>query len=1326
MRAGQERLRVSAPAKKRSSASALVLVLSLASPAFGQMNSLGCPTTHPCRFSPTSTATIPFAAGSIFQPNNYYCTNSGSIAASINTGTATISCTNGLTPLCGICYANGAACLGSEECASGYCSAQGQCGVAPPKSDNPLWEGSACTSDGQCLSGRCRNGYCCFSSSDQLCRSCTVGNGMCNGCLPGYTLQNDGTCGTIPGYTQAQCSLLINQNVNPDIYGPNSYLKSADCVANYFGLPNPNAIFETASLTLDNVGMDKWRFCLAAGSNCAVTGTSLSVNGSLCVGGTTTLTTQAASDAVNNIVLPSGTSRVCAILKCDNTDQACPTRSYSLTLSGSGYTACGSAFKLIPAAASSSSVGGLPPAPTCGLPCPAAFPYLVSSTPKTTLAFADPVSRVVDTSYFSCEGSTTGGKLSVTSNAADFSIDCGATGYICGKGSFAPGISCAAGWQCSTGMCVGGMCSTVSGTGLKVVGAKCSVGNTECVGGTACRKAPTGDGPGTYGRCCSANVTALNPQCSTCNDKGLCLGCNVGYDLINPTPSDPSKVQCLATPGITCSLDAECKSGVCRSGRCCGTIASANCSSCDAIGNCLGCKNGLPMYGSGDTATCAKRPGGFACSLQDECASGMCRRDAYEGMFCCKVGGGYGCSQCDGGTGSCSACAYDYKLSTALGICNSATPGAKCAANSDCASGACKGGICCMAGMNDNCEACQTYVWTGTASVQGGCGACKAGYKLSSTGGCNPLPSPAPIVNPGQPLPVDLPEAVATLSYRSMVSPSATGTGARRQLAATALDTCVITCFQGGVSVKVNGTKFYLQPVLPTRWTNAGLPCYCDTITAEATSTMTPNLATATFTQPDTSTVAVAIRLDAQGYIVVTMAPPTTFTSISNIYSFSYFLLACSVKSLALTLADTLCKATVSLEPASSNPGSLSLPTDVASAIGPSVVACYKACLAGGFHAVVAGTSSGTVVLTPRDPNPATGCDCPAVTGKYMSSTLIQGTITPFEFSLVAGSMDPRLSVKLNTKEVGAYQYHVSSCLGPTGFCVPYASSTSATTGKRSSTYLGDSLLTSVDSCNRACLTGGYQISISGTAATLTPISLKPYVGCTCKSMYGTLNGGNIYGTAPPSTTSPVSFGFTVTSPANDQVAIQLTQSSNNAAVGTVSFASSGCVKSTTSFCGDTAPVTPPTTSPNVGAIVGGIFAAVAVIAAVVFVLYRYRKWPFDGYNDENYEPEEEQVENQYRGNSIRMSFKRVKTLGMRSLRRLGLPSQRVLHDNPMARAGTGGLQTPGSQRGSMYSSPQPIRSGSTRAFMTAAPKPVGTPAGYGRPSGYGGITASV
>jgi hypothetical protein len=225
------------------------------------------------------------------------------------------------------------------------------------------------------------------------------------------------------------------------------------------------------------------------------------------------------------------------------------------------------------------------------------------------------------------------GTCSNLPNGQDPANECSGARVCNGSGSCTGGplgAACGSGMECGSGNCVDGVCcnNTCSGTcyACNLAGSlgTCSLipqgqpdNSPVCSGANAC------DGSGfckkNDGQSCAFSFECVHSHCvdgfccnTACN--GLCQACNVtglaGTCSSVPNGQDPSNEcvgtttcdgagACTAFPnGTTCSQNAECQSGSCIDGVCCG---SATCP-----GPCMSCNQSVTVSGAAGTCDFVK------------------------------------------------------------------------------------------------------------------------------------------------------------------------------------------------------------------------------------------------------------------------------------------------------------------------------------------------------------------------------------------------------------------------------------------------------------------------------------------------------------------------------------------------------------------------------------------------------------------------------------------------------------------------------------------------------------------------------------------------
>jgi hypothetical protein len=267
------------------------------------------------------------------------------------------------------------------------------------------------------------------------------------------------------------------------------------------------------------------------------------------------------------------------------------------------------------------------------------------------------------------------------------------------------GLACMTGKECVSGFCVDGVCCD---------SASCS----------SCQSCNV---TGNVGSC--ANLPANQP------DDNPADTCNMGG-----TRACDGAGSCKLVNGPGCTSGAECVSGNCVDGVCCGKAACATCQSCGLAGSAGTCTNiaaGQPdtfpvnACDAGGTQLCdgtgaCKAIDGQSCSTANQCMSGNCVDDVCCGKPTCAA-----CQSCGlaGSEGLCAnipagqpdtsptdTCdAGGARVCDGAGHCKGAT-GQTCAMALDCQSGNCVDGVCCGAPSCATCQSCNVAGSAGTCT----------------------------------------------------------------------------------------------------------------------------------------------------------------------------------------------------------------------------------------------------------------------------------------------------------------------------------------------------------------------------------------------------------------------------------------------------------------------------------------------------------------------------------------------------------------------------------------------------------------------------------
>ncbi len=353
-----------------------------------------------------------------------------------------------------------------------------------------------------------------------------------------------------------------------------------------------------------------------------------------------------------------------------------------------------------------------------------------------------------------------GGTLKCLSSGAcqcSASADCTTpTTPICGDGFTCRG--CATGRECEdsaadtsvcevgTGTCVECLLDTDCDTATEYCSSKtCTLkkgAGTSCAGNSECTSAHCVDDV-----CCGTSCAGTCNACSTARKgagaSGTCGPIVAGDDPDNEC-SDALTCNgagaCEKVNGASCGGAAECDSGFCVDGVCCGTACGGTCNACSAAktdganGTCGDvkvdtdpeneCTGALTCNASG---ACEKATGA-SCGAAAECDSGFCVDNVCCESACggicracsnAKTGAANGtCDQLTAGTDEPEDGCAGALTCNASGACEKAQ-GASCSGASECDSGFCVDTVCCDTACAGTCSACSAIK---TAGADGTCG----------------------------------------------------------------------------------------------------------------------------------------------------------------------------------------------------------------------------------------------------------------------------------------------------------------------------------------------------------------------------------------------------------------------------------------------------------------------------------------------------------------------------------------------------------------------------------------------------------------------------
>ncbi|MDI1476094.1 hypothetical protein [Polyangium sp. y55x31] len=343
-------------------------------------------------------------------------------------------------------------------------------------------------------------------------------------------------------------------------------------------------------------------------------------------------------------------------------------------------------------------------------------------------------------------------------------------GDVCnsaGQCKKSPGKSCAAGADCASTFCNDSVCCSTNCNGTcracNLAGSlgTCSpvpkgqedapscTGASSCDGtnngNSACKK-DDGQGCGAAnecvsnfcvdGRCC---VSACNTTCQACNvsgSEGNCANIPAGQpDVSASMTCDNGSVcngsgVCKKSNGTTCGAAGDCLSNFCVDGKCCENACTGTCKSCNITGSeglCVNIASGQEDNNASMTCTgtksCdgnggCKTDNGASCSMGTDCLSNFCVDSVCCNNACtgtcqaCNVPASPGmCSNIPPGnddTFPANACVGASQSCDGMGECKGELGAACVNGATDCLSGFCADGVCCMSACNDTCMQCNS------------------------------------------------------------------------------------------------------------------------------------------------------------------------------------------------------------------------------------------------------------------------------------------------------------------------------------------------------------------------------------------------------------------------------------------------------------------------------------------------------------------------------------------------------------------------------------------------------------------------------------------
>jgi hypothetical protein len=240
--------------------------------------------------------------------------------------------------------------------------------------------------------------------------------------------------------------------------------------------------------------------------------------------------------------------------------------------------------------------------------------------------------------------------LDLPQSVADAPVDTAAMdGVPPGKD---PGVGCSVGGECAGGNCVDGHCCA-SSTCPPCQGCTGAAGT--CVADPYRSGQPCG-----APQSCSAGVMVT---ADSCNNAGTCVP---GTSTTCPYDCDGNRCAALAPIGTTCTMSAQCASGICAG------VGTGTCQT--SCGKAVG-------------ATCCIEQGGSCSALQMTCRGGICVPPCgAAGLECCQG------SVCDTADLVCTGGLNDGGAAAACARCGQV--GDLCCAGDTCTTGVCYNGRC--------------------------------------------------------------------------------------------------------------------------------------------------------------------------------------------------------------------------------------------------------------------------------------------------------------------------------------------------------------------------------------------------------------------------------------------------------------------------------------------------------------------------------------------------------------------------------------------------------------------------------------------------------
>jgi Cellulose binding domain len=660
----------------------------------------------------------------------------------------------------------------------------GSGGGGAPEGGAGALEGQPCKTAGECASSFCFDGVCCKTDCSGACRSC-AGAGSVGTCLPVGPGTDDprGVC-TDEGATGCGHDGHCDGAGSCRFYSNGLPCRGTSCVGSTLTASSrcdgQGACVAASGQPCDPYVCGADAQCLTtctkdadckAGSVCTNNRCGLAPIGATC-GSDGDCNSGICAQGVCCATACTGTCRSCAVAGSAGTCTNVPAGADPLAqCADGGATTCGTD--------GTCDGNGQCRNYVTGTVCQAAT---CAGTTETLPGRCDGAGTCLAGGLVNCAPYTCGSDgtcLAKCGVNADCTSGNFCNGTLCGKKPM--GVACTAPNECASSFCEQGICCS---TGCAALCQACNLTGTL---GT-CTAIPVGQDPldqcadmgapscGTDGSCdgagkcrlygsgvqclmptCSGSTATLAGRCSgtgtcaagttqTCNPyvcggSGSCLStCATSNDCTAGNVC--TAASCGKKPlGATCAAPAECGSGLCEQGVCCGTACTGTCKSCALTGSAGTCSNvsagqdPLSQCTDAGAASCGTDgtcDGAGACRLYGtgtQCAGATCTGSTFtpprncNGVGACAAPAPSSCGNflCDTAANVCKVtCTADADCVAPNvctgGVCTKKPLGQTCAAGTECASGLCQQSVCCSSACAGTCRSCALTGSLGTCT----------------------------------------------------------------------------------------------------------------------------------------------------------------------------------------------------------------------------------------------------------------------------------------------------------------------------------------------------------------------------------------------------------------------------------------------------------------------------------------------------------------------------------------------------------------------------------------------------------------------------------